>query len=204
MMTKHYAIPALVYSKNQMIRRTFEHICLMKRLDQIVLSTDNLYNLELMINKYRPKYLLLDIVPRLSANFINHIRLSHPDLPIVVVQNSFLYSDRIVAEYFGFTFLREYQALLDAFPHYTADVLFDSPEFAGPYYYSTQCKGGRSASEDINQWLKSRIQCVVSSQKALEITFNWLVHGISPKCVAREANLSDKVIYSYHECFSYF
>ncbi|EOC4156619.1 TPA: hypothetical protein ACTYN4_001878 [Enterobacter hormaechei] len=139
----------------------------------------------------------MDIAPRVSANFINHIRVRHPDLPIVVVQDSFLYSDRIVAEYFGFTILKEYQALLEAFPHRSVDILFNSVEFAGAYYYSAQCKGGCSASEDVNQWLKIRIQQIVSSPKALDITFNWLVHGVSPRCVARQLNISDKVIYSY-------
>jgi len=195
-MDKFNRVRALVHSQNQLIRFALRGLCQRKKNE--VICTDNIEEFLKYLSQCTPEYLVMDIPAREYAYVIYYIRASHPTLPIVLVQKSFLFSDRVVAEYFGSVILKEYDALLSIWPILTPDDLFDKQIFCGPeFYFRTQLNNSSNLLAEIQTYLRTRLEGIVSSRRAREVALNWLAKGISPERVSKGLKRSDKVVYFY-------
>ncbi|EAR4766199.1 hypothetical protein EOI75_23295, partial [Salmonella enterica] len=132
------------------------------------------------------------------------IRIHFPTVPVIFIQKYFLFSDRIISEYFGHIFLYEYDAVLCAYPDFTPLALFRQEMFSG-----THCSGGvfrhnrysgmtdMSLRQHINNYLRHRLAELVTSDRIRDVIMNWLVCGLSVAETGKCAQISDKVVYLY-------
>ncbi|HEY2453096.1 MAG TPA: hypothetical protein VGI71_10795 [Scandinavium sp.] len=180
-----------------MIRIAMKHLCRPLKDKEFVISLDCIDNIEETIKVHHPNYLLMDLEPRNHSALLSRIRANFPWLPIILAQQRFLYSDKMVAEYLGFMFLVDYDVLMLLYPKMPPSALFIREEFAGPYYYSRKTKEFTNTVASINSWLNARIQGVVDSDRTREIALNWLAKGICPIDVGKKVKLSDKAVYNY-------
>lgn len=196
-------LDAIVYSANQMTGEALRHIFKAERSIRVEFST----NQDTLIEKaleLRPECIILDISPRDSVSLIYMIRIHFPAVPVIFIQKYFLFSDRIISEYFGHIFLYEYDAVLCAYPDFTPLALFRQEMFSG-----THCSGGvflhnrysgmtdMSLRQHINNYLRHRLAELVTSDRIRDVIMNWLVCGLSVAETGKCAQISDKVVYLY-------
>ncbi|EJS8541055.1 hypothetical protein NWH84_004405 [Salmonella enterica] len=196
-------LDAIVYSANQMMGEALRHIFKAERSIRVEFST----NQDTLIEKaleLRPECIILDISPRDSVSLIYMIRIHFPAVPVIFIQKYFLFSDRIISEYFGHIFLYEYDAVLCAYPDFTPLALFRQEMFSG-----THCSGGvflhnrysgmtdMSLRQHINNYLRHRLAELVTSDRIRDVIMNWLVCGLSVAETGKCAQISDKVVYLY-------
>ncbi|HCL5358609.1 TPA: hypothetical protein N2G32_003587 [Salmonella enterica] len=194
---------AIVYSANQMTGEALRHIFKADRSIRVEFSTSQ----ETLIEKaleMKPECIILDISLRDSFYLIYMIRNHFPAVPVIFIQKYFLFSDRIISEYFGHIFLYEYDAVLCAYPDFTPLDLFRQDVFSG-----THCSGGvflhdrytgmtdMSLRQHLNDYLRHRLAGLVTSERIREVVMDWLVCGLSVAETGKCAQISDKVVYLY-------
>lgn len=192
-----------IYSTNYFMGVALGHICAPEKKKSINYLTD--------FDEFIPEgngeltdYIILDMPPRSAVLWLYNIRCRHPALPVIFTQRAFLFSDRIVAEYFGNLWLLEYDAALSAYPADTPLALINDNAFSGPY-----CAGlmrnqevfsevsERRLREFLNALLRSRLTGIIASSRIREVVMDWLVQGVSPLETSRQIQISDKVVYLY-------
>ncbi|MBB1199197.1 hypothetical protein EGM70_02610 [Enterobacteriaceae bacterium 89] len=198
-MDSYNRVRTLVHSRNQLVRIALKNLCQQDINNSEVICTDNIDEFITCLTKYKPDYLVMDTPARECAYLIYDIREKYPTLPIVLVQKEFLFSDRVVAEYFGSVILKEYNALLSTWPSTLPSGLFRDESFCGPkFYFRASFKNnGKNISAEINRWMRTRLEGIVQSRRAREVSLNWLAKGIPPLRVSKKIDRSDKVVYFY-------
>ena len=148
---------------------------------------------------HKPYAIIIDAKPSQYVSLILTLRKLYPNTFLICTQRFFLYSDRIVSEYFGGIFLKEYDALMSGYPEVSIVDHISSQLFSGAY------PPLRHFDEDyvqdilfsLNKWLRKRLPGLISSSQALEINMKWLIRGISLRDTARHLRKSDKLVYHY-------
>ncbi|ELP5685971.1 hypothetical protein QTT33_005065 [Salmonella enterica] len=159
-------------------------------------------NLFLSICTVKPKYIVLDIPARDNVFLLCAIRRKFPIIPIIITQHHHLFSDYIVASWFGNIWLREHRALMDANEYMPTDCV-DRSCFAGTENTSAcgrYCKGSNDSLlmiKALQRWLGQRLEIRLCSRKGTNIILNWLEKGGSPAEVGKRFNRTDKLIYHY-------
>ncbi|POT57848.1 hypothetical protein C3432_07855 [Citrobacter amalonaticus] len=193
---------ALIYSPNWTHRVALEYLVYDKReqTTQIIKSSDTLTTILQENESYTPILCVLDMLPRNSVSAILSLRKMYPEIAIVFVGNYFLYSDRMVAEYFGGIYLKEYDAILAGYPDISMNEHIISTLFSGAYPPIRNINKDISVESvlaSLECWIKDRLTGVMPSPRVREIVLKWLVKGASPAEVARILGRSDKVMYHY-------
>lgn len=153
----------------------------------------------------RPDVLVLDISLRASSELLNTIRYFCPDLPVIIVQPRFLFSDRVVAEYFGLVWLKEYDAILAGYPAFGLAEHLTHEAFAGAECGgSSQCHvitTNKTEMSDLYTQLALRLRLrlydLFRSPRLCDVVMNWLVTGTTPTETGRLLSRSRKLIYHY-------
>lgn len=156
--------------------------------------------------QYTPDCIIIDSAPRQCVFLLYTLRLRFGCLPVIFTRKEFLFSDRIASEFFGGVLLRDYDVLMNSFPHITPvdlphNDMFSGPEYSGsaPVYKVTPCIG---VSEDtliriLNIWLLYRLPGIIPSATGRGVIMSCLIDNISIEKIAKRMNISDKSIY-YH------
>ncbi|HCR3450451.1 TPA: hypothetical protein ON570_004088 [Citrobacter werkmanii] len=149
----------------------------------------------------KPDIVILDIPPRNNVNLILRIRQKTPSTYIFFTQHRFLFSDRVVAEFFGGIWLLEYDSIMTGKTGFLLSRPQTSPVFSGVYTsirVTDGCRDDEYILDELNIFLRRRFSSVVSPRVA-DIVLRWLVIGLPVVEVCRLTGLKAKTIYHYRE-----
>ncbi|HII3146303.1 TPA: hypothetical protein ACY3HI_004754 [Citrobacter braakii] len=144
--------------------------------------------------------IILDMSPRDSVALIVFLRRQCPDVKLLFTRQYFLYSDRMVAEYFGGIWLKEYDALMAGYPDTGIMEHITSPLFSGPWSpvrILSDTVTIQVVLGSLEQWIRRRLPDVISSPRIREVSLDWLIRGVSLRETARVLRRSEKVMYHY-------
>lgn len=193
-----------MYSRNTVTGVALEYLCQPKSgCDVYVERTCSIDILFETLSATRPDLLIIDGAPRRHFNLIRELRANWPALSLMATQHYFLFSDRMMQEYFGLLFLKEYDALLAGFPNISATEHVGK-EFAGPEWAGCQRSSLAEIPREvvlteINQWLRQRLAGVVTSPKARAVAIDLLSQGYTPAEAGKLLGRSHKVIYHHRQ-----
>ncbi|MBC6504704.1 helix-turn-helix domain-containing protein [Citrobacter freundii] len=143
---------------------------------------------------------VLNISARENTRLLCAIRRYSPALPVIITGHHHLFSDHVVAGWFGNIWLQEYNSLLAGYPDITPDTCVSDTRFAGTACSGAcghRCPGGRNTFSALQHWLGERFRQRVSSRRGAAIVLDWLAPGLSPQEAASELGRSVKVVYHY-------
>ncbi|MEG2398560.1 MAG: hypothetical protein RSA95_00390 [Citrobacter sp.] len=147
-----------------------------------------------------PDLIILDMSPRDSVASIIFLRRQYPDVKLIFTRQYFLYSDRMVAEYFGGIWLKEYDALMAGYPDTGVMEHITSPLFSGPQppvRILSDTVTIQVVLGSLEQWMRRRLAGVISSPRTREVSLDWLIRGVSLRETAQVLRRSEKVMYHY-------
>lgn len=148
---------------------------------------------------------ILDCNFREEAWLLYNFRLNYPTLPIIVMQDKFYFSDRVLATFFGFVCLREYDAALAA-NSYISLVKINQHEA-----FSCYCLPGMmhrrvfdiftasALREFLNRLLHSRLAGLFSGRGARMKIIEGLTQGLSAKDTGEYADVTYQVVYEHRQ-----
>lgn len=210
-MAEKSLLSALVYSPVWPVSQALVNLCLPEETGWCFTELPDVvavrYSDDILpkINEMKPDILVMDISLRVNCGLLSIIRHYYPALPIVAVRSHFLFSDRVVAEYFGYIWLREYDALLAGYPAVLLQEHLSHPGLAG-----TECGGSSSyhlvtrnvedteiVRREMTFLLRLRLYDLMKSPRLCEVVMDWLAGGVAPAEVGESLSRSSKVIYHY-------
>lgn len=210
-MAEKSLLPVLIYSSVWPISQALVSLCCSNEFNRHlskgagVVAVSNTKDILSEINEVKPGILVLDISLRDNCGLISIIRHYYSSLPIVVVQSHFLFSDRVVAEYFGHIWLKEYDALLAGYPTLSLQDHLSHSGFAGTScggssgYHSDPHNGNdpENLLREMTTRLRLRLYDLMKSPRLCEVVMDWLAAGVAPAEVGRSLSRGSKVIYHY-------
>ncbi len=197
----------IICAVNHIMRTALKHLSVptdKKRSRVICLS--RLRDIIQAAEQHQPDCIIIDAAPGQCLSLLYTLRFRFGCLPVIFTRKKFLFSDRIAAEFFSGVLLRDYDALMNAFPQSTPVDLPHDEAFAGPEYsgsapvYKVTARTGMS--EDtlvrvLNIWLLSRLSGIIPSVTGRAIIMFCLIDDMSVEKMANRMQISDKSIY-YH------
>ncbi|MCO5780790.1 hypothetical protein [Citrobacter meridianamericanus] len=147
-----------------------------------------------------PHIIILDVPPGRYVALILALRKSFPQAQMICTQHYFLYSDRMVAEYFGGILLKEYDALISGYPNIGIAEHLTSPIFSAAYprlRFFCSSVPPQVVLGSLEKWIRRRLSEVIPSSRTRTITLDWLARGISLRETAKQLKRSEKVMYHY-------
>lgn len=190
----------VVYSQSWVYQIALEHIC---RIEKLTLH----YNPCQVFSDFSgdcqwiPGIVILDISPRESVGIILKIRKKWPGVYIFFTRQRFLFSDRVVADFFGGIWLKEYDALMAGLPGVGFSHNLISPLFSGGYAPardSDEQQGEEKMMRDLDFFLHQRLSAIVTRRGA-DIVLQWLIKNIPLAEICRLTGLKEKTVYHYRE-----
>lgn len=151
----------------------------------------------------QPSLAVLDISPRNSVSIILMLRQQCPNTALILTQETFLFSDCMVAEYFDGVLLKTYDTVMDA--SYSL-LIAESRHFicalrernsAISVFSQRNSQSISTVLMDITQLMYTRFSQMIASPRAQQVVLGWLVRGVSPIAVGKQLGCGSKVIYHY-------
>ncbi|HCR3450546.1 TPA: hypothetical protein ON570_004196 [Citrobacter werkmanii] len=148
--------------------------------------------------------IILDIEAHRHAYWLYRLRLSFPNIPFIVTQRRILFSDRVLAEYLGITWLRDYDAILAAWPVFRLTDVIRHEIFSGPGAGVTLTEGDlimtpKCFHYKINQWLSQRLDDVFSEYPSVIMIIDGFLKGLSVKNIGKKMSISNQMVYEYRK-----
>ncbi len=200
-------LKVLAYSANHITGTAIKHICGTRTKGNVhVFFVHNAWEIPFYIKDKEPDYIIMDAAPRQFCYLFYTVRRLFPSIPFVCVQERFLFSDYICAEFFGRMVLSDYSSLLSMQPELTpydfiADDIFAGPFFSGGVIQQLFCSPESCLSHDqlrneMNTWLRERIKRIIPSDKCM--TFLNSLLNEEPLCALKaRKNISIRQQYYY-------
>ncbi|MHA7848022.1 hypothetical protein [Serratia sp. D1N4] len=194
----------IIYAENTVIGTALEYLCQPQSGCNVhVTQTCSASTLFEALSMRRMDLIIIDGAPRCHFSLILQLRAKWPVLPLMVTQHYFLFSDRMMQEYFGHLILKEYNALLAGFPNISAAEhaggAFAGSEWAGCQRTSLVEISPEVVLIELNQWLRQRLAAVVTSPKARAVAIDLLSRGYTPAEAGKLIGRSHKVIYHHRQ-----
>ncbi|MDX6840841.1 hypothetical protein EYY93_09910 [Hafnia paralvei] len=148
----------------------------------------------------QPIFIVLDLPPRNSVALIFTLRKQCVNTILILTQETFLFSDRMVGEYFSGVRLKNYDDFMTASPllfdevRTARHVLREENDVVCPYPHALGISGVLMA---ITQLMYIRFAQLVDSPRAQEVVLGWLVKGFEPIAISQILGCSRKVVYHY-------
>lgn len=147
-----------------------------------------------------PHIIILDVPPGRYVALILALRKNFPQALMICTQHYFLFSDRMVAEYFGGMLLKEHDALISGYPNIGIAEHLTSSLFSAAYpQLRSFCASvpPQVVLGSLENWIRRRLSGVMPSSRTRAITLDWLAKGISLRETAKQLKRSEKVMYHY-------
>ncbi|EFR2207004.1 hypothetical protein HZM62_004135 [Salmonella enterica] len=145
-------------------------------------------------------YIILNVSPRNYIWLLYNIRVTDSYVPIILTEEKFLFSDRVVSEFFGNIIPVELESFLDIPPGKSPLHYLASHEFSGPFFYCIEWAEYKTKNEVVyilQRKLEQRLRYVLNSDRTYEVTITSMRLGFDTKETARLFGLSNKSIYHY-------
>lgn len=200
-------LKVLAYSANHITGAAIKHICGTETKDNVnVFFVSDAREIPFYIKDKDPDYIIMDAAPRQFFYLIYTVRRHFQSIPFVCVQERFLFSDYICAEFFGRMVLSDYNSLLSIQPELTpydfiADDIFAGPFFSGGviqqlFHFPESCLSHDQLRNEMNAWLRERIKWIIPSDKCM--TFLDSLLNEEPLCTLKaRKNISIRQQYYY-------
>lgn len=192
----------IIYSPDFILRTAL--IALQRVQDRNTCSVDSVETLFDEIIRRNPTQLILDIPAREHAYLFCAIRRKYPELQVIVPQQRHLFSDYVVAFWFGNIWLREYDSLMNGYPLSVPTSCITDSAFSGVESVGGACRMGCQGRQNGTQmlpslqlWLEQRLKQRLSSRKAIMVVQNWLELGGTADDVGQRLACSKKLVYHY-------
>lgn len=193
-------VQIFIYSKDWIHASALKHLFCGKRTDAEfdIMIMESIATL-CMPHFQKPYVIIIDVQPSRYVSLIFTLRKNFPDTFLICTQRFFLYSDRMVSEYFGGIFLKEYEALMSGYPEVGIADHIASQLFSGAYppLRHFDDDNAEDIMNSLNKWLRKRLPELIRSSKAREINLDWLARGVSLRDTAKHLRKSDKLVYHY-------
>lgn len=147
-----------------------------------------------------PEMIIIDLPPRSNFGVIFSLRKSFPETVMMFVQNFFLHSDRMVAEYMGGILLKEYNTLIACYPHFILTEFISSGDLYFPQPPTRVLGKETSIKQVLNEldlWIWQRLPNMISSARGREMVMSWMLNGEPAAKIAIMTGRSRKLIYHY-------
>lgn len=150
-----------------------------------------------------PDVIVLDIPARDYIGLLCYIRRLYPTLAVIVIQSRILFSDRVVATWFGNIWLREYESLMAGYPDLLINACVTDSRFADANCSAacaSECPRGASDAQvlgGVERWLCGRLTEKTGSARCAHVVTEWLSRGVSPQEAGERLQRSDKLVYNY-------
>lgn len=191
----------LIYSPNWTHRKALENLFSQESLSNGLVIKKAATVSDLLVSSHSPPVLIiLDIQPRSAPGIILALRRKYHFVSLIFTGDNFLYSDRMVAEYFGGIWLKQYDALMAGYPETGVVEHITSSLFAGacpPVRIFSDAMTVSDVLPLLNSWLSQRLVGVVSSYRMREVVLDWFVRGVSLRETACRLRRGEKVLYHY-------
>lgn len=156
-----------------------------------------------VIENVNPDYVILDLSARDYVFLLCAIRRQHPALPVIIVRARHLFSDAIVASWFGNIWLIDYKALMVGYPYVAPTDYVDCHNFQGTESIgacSIYCSGKAGNGQillSLRKWLEHRLRYRFPSRRGMKIIMNWVESGGTARDVGNRMGRSEKLVYHY-------
>lgn len=150
-----------------------------------------------------PDVIVLDIPARDYVGLLCYIRHLYPTLPVIVIQSQILFSDQVVATWFGNIWLREYESLMAGYPDVLINACVTDSRFADANCSAVcalVCPRGANDAQvlgGVERWLRGRLTEKIGSARCAHVVTEWLSRGVSPQEAGERLQRSDKLMYNY-------
>ncbi|ECJ1396099.1 hypothetical protein FNG32_23825 [Salmonella enterica] len=140
----------------------------------------------------------MNIPIRENVSLICYLRRQLRTVPIIITQNRFFFSDRVVAEFFGFIWMQSYDTLLFGYPDVSLLECVTKNSFAGTFAAGIVCRDDANIPDIIlDEWLEYRLQLLIGSKKMAEIALNCFKKNIPVAEISTLRSCSKQLIYHY-------
>lgn len=200
---KSSTLKVVVHSKNWTHQVAIEYMYL--AITQASEFIKNKYEIDAFLRnaiETQPNLIIIDEAPRNTVSLILTLRQQCPDAVIIFTQEEFLFSDKIVVEYFNGIASKNYDVLMSEAAscllteyHCLLSALKDEGNLATDLQWRTQ--GVSATLQAIKRLMHVRFSHLIGSPRAQEVVFSWLVKGVEPATVGRLLGCSSKVVYHY-------
>lgn len=195
----------VIYSVSQMMTCALDALCRAdKKKDVNVICVHESERLADEISGGQTQCIILDIEAHRHAYWLYRLRLRFPDIPFIVTQRRILFSDRVLAEYLGITWLRDYDSILAAWPVFRLTDTIHHEIFSGPGAGVTLTESGLVMTpacfhHEINQWLAQRLDALFHEYPVVVIIIDGFLKGMSVKNIGERMSVSDQMVYEYRK-----
>lgn len=204
-MNKSVAGKIVVYSANKIMTIALEALSYPEsEKNRSVIVINDLDKLPSIMSTESIQCAILDIAPHSHAYWLYLLRMHLPDVPVIIITRRILFSDRILAEYLGMTWLREYDSAIAAWPGFCLTDIINSEVFSGPEASVPQVISESIMSPEIfrynvNRRLKYRLQFLFTDCPYMDSVIEGLVKELPVKILGESISLSCQTVYDYRK-----
>lgn len=195
----------VIYSASQVMSCALDTLCRVGNKDDMsIICVHEADELKYDIGSWEAQCVILDIVAHRNAYWLYTLRLRFPSVPIIVTQRRILFSDRVLAEYLGMIWLREYDSILAAWPVFSLIDVIGHKIFSGPGAGVTQTKDKLVMSPEffchtINKWLRKRLGELFIEYPSAIVVIDGLLKKIPVKTLGEKMSVSSQSIYLHRK-----
>lgn len=147
---------------------------------------------------------VLDVMAHRHASWLNQLRLYFPAVSFIITQRQILFSDRVLAEYLGMTWLRTYDAILAAWPEFRlTDVvineIFSGPEAGVPQVTEGTVMPQAVFCDAVNKRLRNRLLGIFTGCPVTTVILDGIIKGVPVNTLGERIFLSRETVYQYRK-----
>ncbi|EBS4817094.1 hypothetical protein DEN29_18660 [Salmonella enterica subsp. enterica serovar Javiana] len=196
----------VIYSNNYMMCEALKHLCKTPEdVKAYYICISDIQKLNEILFYSDVSCVVLDCKFREQAWFLYNLRLNYPTLPLIVMQEKFYFSDRVLATFLGFVCLREYDAALAASSYVSLVKINQHEAFSGyclPGMMQRRTFDIFTASALrglLNRLLNSRLAGLFSGRGSRMKIIEGLTQGLSAKDTGEYADVTYQVVYEHRQ-----
>lgn len=163
-----------------------------------------------MLRANNPSLFIWDGELHANISLLIEVRRSYPNMPILVIQPYFLFSDKVIAKFMGQVGLLDYIGVMsdsfhDVFLMLRHNVFFLNSSSSLQFFLGVpNINEFLTLTEDaiissLNHYLINEMYTMGMPAKVIDVVMKWLVHGVPIRKCAKRIGLSEKTIYHYRQ-----
>lgn len=195
----------VIYSDNHIMSCALKALCKTDRKNDI--NVICIHESEKLVREIKGDEILclvLDMDVHRHAYWLYRLRLRFPDIPLIILQRRILFSDRVVAEYLGMIWLKDYDSVLAAWPVFKLTDVIYHEIFCGVGAGVIQAEKYHDMSPElfnikINKWLFRRLMNIFHDYPSAIIIIDGILKGISIDAIGKRLSVSIQTVYAHRK-----